>query len=393
MKVLYLIDTLDVGGTERSLCDILSNFKRVTAVVCHVYPGEALKPDYERAGLRVISLNIPGNYSFLRAIRRFDDVVKSERPDLIHSSLFRAEIIARIVARRRGIPLVASFVSDSYGSARRAGLDWSGRFKLSCVRALDAVTARFVTRFTANTAAIKGTNGKALGVPPERIEVIHRGRDIQRFAATSPEARTRARAALGIEESVPVLLKVARLLRRKGLPELLEAVASIRGRVGEVRLLIAGEGPYRKQLEQQIIDLGLQREVQLLGARKDILQLLHAADIFVFPSHFEGQPGAVIEAMLAGKPIVASDLPEHRETLIHGQTAFLVPPQNVPALADAIVELLRDREKAHRLGEAARRAAVERFDIREIARQHEALYERVLHESKPSRARPALSPK
>jgi glycosyltransferase involved in cell wall biosynthesis len=380
MKVLYVIDTLEVGGTERSLCEILSNLSRVNPVVCHIYPGSALKPDYQAAGIRVISLDVPGRYSFARGAQRLEEVVRQERPDLIHACLFRAEMIARLVARRTAMPLVATFVNDSYAPMRRVRLSMIGKLKLYGVQALDAITARYVARFAANTEAVKRSNAAALRIPLDRIEVIHRGRDLRAFGDFDVATRREIRTALQADDSVPVLLNVARLLERKGLKELLEALVSVHAAVGEVRLWVAGEGPYRAEVERRIAELGLQREVRLLGTRRDIPKLLAASDLFVFPSHFEGQPGAIIEAMLAGKPIVATDLPEHRETLTHGHTALLVPKRDPSALADAILRLLRDPATAARLGAAAQQAATERFDIHKIAQQHEDLYDRVLME-------------
>ena len=121
----------------------------------------------------------------------------------------------------------------------------------------------------------------------------------------------------------------------------------------ETVLLLAGEGPERDNIDQQIHRMGLEGQVRLLGRRDDIPQLLALADVFVFPSHYEGHPGAVIEAMFAGKPIVASDTPVHRETISDGESGLLVPLRSPAPLAEAMLILLRDRELAGRLGNAS----------------------------------------
>lgn len=130
MKVLYLIDTLAVGGAERSLLDITSRFESVQPVMCHLYTGDALKPAFETAGVRVISLNIDKKYGFGEAVRRFRAVVEQEKPDLIHATLFRSEVVARLVAAWTGVPLVGSFVNDSYAASRWEGLATPQKVKI-----------------------------------------------------------------------------------------------------------------------------------------------------------------------------------------------------------------------------------------------------------------------
>ncbi len=171
---------------------------------------------------------------------------------------------------------------------------------------------------------------------------------------------------------------MGRLALAKNQAELIRAMPAILRQAPNCRLLIAGEGPLRPSLEALIAELDLAGSVQLLGNRDDIPQLLYVADVFVFPSLFEGHPGALVEAMFAARPIVASAIPVHGETLLDGQAGALVPLGDANALAQAIVDLLRNPAHAATLGQCARATALERFDIRHIAAQHEALYADVL---------------
>ena len=145
-----------------------------------------------------------------------------------------------------------------------------------------------------------------------------------------------------------------------------------------VRLLIAGNGPQRSELERLITDLALDDFVTLLGLRDDIPTLLSLAKIFVFPSYYEGHPGALIEAMFAAKPILASDIPVHKETITHQETGLLVPINDPGAIAQGIIWLLEHPAQAKQMGEQAREVALKRFHIDQIARQHEELYTRLL---------------
>ena len=377
MRVLYLIDTLEVGGTERSLLEIARHFRAVEVTVCHVYRGGTLRPAYEAAGIQVVSPDLTGPYKIGAAVRAVRQIVRKRRPDLIHAHLFRAGLVGRIVGKLEGLPVIDSFVSDSYGDSRLADISLQRRAKLAAVQALDALTARWVAHFTANSNAVAQTNARALRVRPSKISVIHRGRDPRPFEldVTSP-------AILFDADSQPlrspIFLNVGRLLQSKGQADLLCAFAIVRERAPDANLVIAGEGAFRTELEGLRASLGLQDQVYLLGQRADIPALLAAADVFVFPSHFEGHSGALLEAMFAQKPIVATDIPENRESVEHGKTALLVPSRCPEALAEAMMQMLVETDQANQLASRARVIALERFDIRRIAEQQETLYQSIL---------------
>ena len=377
MKVLYLIDTLEVGGTEQSLLAIARHFRDTEAVICHVYQGSTLRAAYEAAGIPVISLGVEAHYGFVEAIRSVRKLLKTLRPDVLHVNLFRSGVIGRVAGRLEGVPVVDSFVNDSYAETRIAGLGAGRVAKLRAVQVLDALTARWVRRFTSNSHAVARSNARALGVPSHRITVIHRGRDPRPYACGAVEPAMLE----GGDGSEIVFLNVGRLLERKGQAELLQAFGAVRAQCPDAHLFIAGEGAYREELEALRGHLGLGDHVHLLGQRSDIPALLAAADVFVFPSHYEGHSGALIEAMFAQRPIVATDIPENRESVEHGLTALLVPPRNPEALAQAMFRMVEQPAEAHGMAKEARRVAMERFDIRQIAEQHEALYRSVVMEA------------
>jgi glycosyltransferase involved in cell wall biosynthesis len=377
VKVLALIDSLEVGGAETSLAAIFDRFEDTEVVVCHLYPGDRLRPRYEAAGVRVVSLDLAGRYAFRAAVRRVADLVAAERPDLLLSVLYRSGLVARWTARRTGLPLVDSFVNDSYTPVRYGGMPPLRRAKLLATQIFDRLTSRWATHFVAVSEHVAGTNRRALGVPAERTTVIYRGRDPEDYRPARPERRTALRRDLGLGEDERVILNTARLLDRKGQHELIAAMPEVVRAHPRAHLLIAGEGPERAALERAVADFGLDDRVTLLGTRQDVPDLLAAADLFVTPSHYEGHGGSLIEAMLAGLPIVATDTPPHRESIEPGVTGLAVPLRDPAALSAAIVRLLDHPERAREMGAAAREAARVRFDVAEIARLHEALYRRV----------------
>jgi glycosyltransferase involved in cell wall biosynthesis len=379
MKVLYLIETLGVGGAEQSLLQILPRFRDVAPMMCHVYEGRDLRPAFEAAKVPVVSLDVPPKYRFPTAIRLVDDLVCRERPDLIHTTLFRAEVVGRIVGRRRRIPVVCSFVSECYAEIRWRSLSLSGRAKLKGVQIIDRLTAPLVAHFVANSETVKRSECRSLGISPERVTVVHRGRDAGRFPASLTLAERDAyRTSLALPAGAPVVINVGRLVDSKGHEELIDAFARVASARPDAVLLLVGDGPERDNIERRVAAAGLAERVRLLGQRTDVPHLLAFADVFAFPSHYEGHPGAVVEAMLAGKPIVASDTPVHRETTDDGRCALLVPVQSTVPLADAMLRLLGDAALAAELGARAREIARRRFDIELTVAQYEVLYRRVL---------------
>jgi glycosyltransferase involved in cell wall biosynthesis len=371
-KVLFVIDTLEVGGAEQSILEIASRFKHYVPLICHLYPGESLRSAYEQHGIRVISLNTPGQYNFKEAFSKLGKVVKAEQPDIIHSTLFRSDWVCRKISRRFNIPLINSFVNDSYSADRYNKLSWKGKLKLKAVEYMDRFTAGSVSHFISNSEAIKRSNAGKLHVREDKITVIYRGRDFHKF---NIPATLYLHRELNLQSNAKIMLNVSRLLERKGQRDLLRAFKPIADEFGHVILVIVGEGPYKATLQATIQELNLQGRVFLTGTRNDIPSLLAESSWFVFPSHFEGLPGALIEAMMAKKIIVASAIPENLEC-VSADSAYLFQKGNVAELTAAIRLALQDQSQAK--PENAWRRALEKFEISKISDQYETFYDRLL---------------
>lgn len=376
MRVLYLVETLGVGGTERSLLQLLPRMTPdIEPIMCHLYEGEALRPEYEAAGVPVVSLDIPPKYRFAEAARRVAALVERTRPDLIHTALFRSEVVGRIVGRWREVPVVCSFVSECYADLRWQRLSRVGRLKLAGVQALDRLTASLAAHFVANSAVVKHTETASLGVEPSRVTVIHRGRVPADYGAPLTDAERRGYLRdLNLPDTVDVVLCVGRLVPEKGHAELVDAFVRVLERRLDARLLLAGEGPEREAIRDRAAALGVLDRIRLLGRRDDVPQLLALADVFVSASHYEGHPGAVVEAMLAATPVVLSDTPVHRETVGDGEGGLLATVQDSDALARGLSALLDERPRALALGCAAQAIARRRYDVQVAAERHTALY-------------------
>jgi glycosyltransferase involved in cell wall biosynthesis len=380
-RVLFVIDSLEVGGAERSLLELCRHLRRFEPVVCHLSPAAALAPSFDAAGVPTVCLGLEGRRPFLAGARALNRCLRITQADLLHSTLYTAGVTARLAARGRR-PLVHTWVNEPVSHPHRLGPpSWRRRL----AHTLDARTCFRVTRFLANSHSIAETNRRALGVGEERVTVVYRGRDPERFTPPPFETLKALRAELGLAPEDRVILHVGRLRAQKGQETLLAALPRVLDEISSARLVLVGEGPERATLERWIEASGLEDRAVLTGRRDDVPALLGLAEVFAFPSHHEGHPGALVEAMLAGCPIVASDLPVHRETLEAREigdslprTGLLVPPGDPAAFAGGLLRLLDGPEEARSLAEAARRCARARFDIRDIARQHEDLYWRLL---------------
>ncbi len=199
--------------------------------------------------------------------------------------------------------------------------------------------------------------------------------DLSRFGGVLP-SRAQTRADLGLPRQAYVVGTVGRLEREKGYDVLLQAAAQVMARRPEVYFVIVGDGKEASQLRQQAHDLGIARQVVLTGSRPDVEALLQAMDLFACSSRWEGLSTAVMEAMACGVPLVATDIPGNRELLRAGQSAWMLPPEDPGALAEAILAAHSDPAQCQAYARLAR-LAVQAFTIQAVADQHAALYRRL----------------
>lgn len=377
MRLFLLVDGLGVGGAEKSLLAILAHLTGIEATVCSISTNLALRSDFEAVGATVYSLEQPRSVPGWGAWRRLDTLIRRERPDLLHASGAYAGLMGRVVGRRLRLPVVASFISESYTRAHYASLPWRSRINLAILHGAERMTARWVDHVIANSETVRQTNAASIGIPLQKISVLYRGRDPQPFM--SPDAARSAGLVATLPQCAtrPRLVNVARLIPIKGQMELVRAMPIVLERYPNASLLVAGEGHFRGALAQAIAAMRLENHVHLLGTVDAVPELLALSDLFVFASHFEGLPGAVIEAMLAGKPIVTVDIPVHRELIEHGRTGWLAPTRDPAALAAGIVHALDHPEEAAAWGRAAQADALARFSIETVAARYAELYRRL----------------
>jgi glycosyltransferase involved in cell wall biosynthesis len=239
------------------------------------------------------------------------------------------------------------------------------------------VTARWAASVVAVTGAVRDCGIEYLHIAPRRIVVIPRGLELDRLTPPPAEETAALRADLGWGDAYPLVLNVGRLVPQKGQRYAITALPRVLERFPRARLVIAGDGPLRSELEALARASGVGDHVQFLGERTDVPTLLAAADLFVFSSIFEGFAGALVEAMAMGRPAVTAAFAGAEELTDGGRTARLVPTADPDALADGLIDLATHSSEAASMGAAAESWARSRFDLRRTAAALEALYERV----------------
>jgi glycosyltransferase involved in cell wall biosynthesis len=322
-------------------------------------PGSRGEAEARARGLetRAVALR---NYLDVAAVLALRRAFRRAGADLVHLHTGRATWLGGLAARLAGIPAITTRRMD-----RPVRRGWRTRL----------IYRSLVERAVAISPAVARRLAEG-GVPAARTLTIP--------SAVDPDAlvpqlgRERTRAAEGLSDDVPLLLSLAALVRRKGLDVLLEALARLPDDVRRVQLWIAGSGPERAALERQAGELALGDRVRFLGPRSDVGDLLAACDLFVLPSRLEGLGVAALEAMAAGRPVVASRVGGLGEAVVEGRTGLLVPPDEPEALSAALGRILGDDDLRARLGAAGPGRVAERFLAEQMVSAYESLYYEVL---------------
>jgi glycosyltransferase involved in cell wall biosynthesis len=377
VKVLAAVDSLGPGGAERSLIEVASAVAQDgidVEILCLRSVDQGLESDARDRGLAVRHLGSGNRVARIRRVRR---AIRDLSPDVVQSMLFEADIAARLAAVGTGVPVLTSLVSVAYDPSRFRDPAVSP-LKLRAARAIDGWTARHLTtHFHAVTETVKRSAVRVLRIPPDRVTVVERGRDLSRLGEPSPERRSRARERLGLPADAEIVLNVGRQEYAKGQEHLLEGVAPLLERRPRLVVLIAGRrGAATTRLEERHRRLRLGDRVRFLGHRDDVPDLLAAADVFTSPSIYEGFGGSIAEAMALELPVVSSDLPTLRDVVEPGGTALLVPPERPLELGRAIEALLDDPALRRRLGTRGRELCETRFTLERSSRRMADMYRR-----------------
>ena len=355
LRVLHLVTTLEVGGLEQVVFHLARSGAAAglaSRVLCLTEAGP-LAPRFRAAGVPVEALG--GSLRRLPTVLRLARYLRRLRPHVLHTHNPVPHYFGAAASWAAGVPLL---VHTKHGR-NRPELP-----RLVFLNRLAAHLSDCVVAVSEDAAEVARRRER---VPPRKLRVIHNGVDIVAFAPPRYESGSGER-----------VIHVARLNLIKDQPTLLRAARLVADAAPAFQLDLVGDGPERGALQKLRDDLGLEGRVHFLGERGDVAALLGAADVFVLSSIGEGLSLTLLEAMASGLPVVATRVGGNAEVVVQGRTGLLVPPGSPSELADAILSLFRDPERARRMGEAGRRRVEEAFNLRRVAAAYEGLYRELL---------------
>ncbi len=348
-RIAHVTYGFEVGGAEKLLVEFArhADRRRFELTFVALGPDGPIRDLIQEHDWPTATMQQPHGLSF-RLVADLARYFRREKIDVIHTHTDRPHLYATLAGRLAG---VRQIVHTRHGQC----VDLSPR-QQRLVRFLVRWVRHFVC-VSDDAAAVS----RRQGIPAERLVTIRNGIDVQQFAYR--QAQTTG----------PVLT-VARLNPEKDLGTLLEAIARAAPHDPSLRLVIAGDGPCRREWEQLARRSGIDHRVEWLGMVHDVAPLLTTASLFVISSQSEGIPLTLLEAQASGLPVIATRVGGIPEVIIDGQTGRLVPAQNAQDLAECLLALRRDPDLCHRLGQAARARIEQHFDVRCMVRKYEELY-------------------
>lgn len=395
LTVIHVITQLDRGGSARNTFLTVLGHDRTRFRVGLIYGWAAERSEEEAAqlardvtALRLAGVSLYEVPSLVREVRPLRDacatwalwhIFRRERPDIVHTHTSKAGAVGRVAAWFAGVPVIihtphGHIFYGYYGPT----ISWVIRL---VERLLALITDRIVT------LTERGIDEHVrLGIAPkEKFVAIPSGIALSVFRSVRVDPVAKRRE-LGIPAEGPIIGTVGRLVPIKGHECLLKAVPLVLAECPRATFVVLGDGPLLGRLRQVAAERGISDHVRFLGVRTDVPECLATFDLFAFPSINEGMGRALVEAMAMGVPVVATNVGGIPDVVVDGETGLLVPPGDDRALADALLELLRDPARRQEYGQGARRRVDERFDVSTMVRAIDRLYDVVWYEKHPSSA-------
>jgi len=366
IRLTWLITDLEVGGVPLHLHRLATRlaggqFEVRVVSLADVGPvGRMLQRD----GVPVDACRARGPWD-VAALLRLGRHLRRHRPDILHALLFHANIAARLIGPSAGVPIRRILCEIQTVERERP---WH--------LVLDNLTCRLCRLEIGNSPSVVRHLARNAHIPTARLRCEPGGIDVERFAGARPVSRE----SLGLPPGVPLLVWTGRLDPVKGLNTLLEAM-TLPPLPAETRLLLVGDGPDRPNVQRRIAELGLAGRVVMLGQRGDVPELLKTADAFVLPSRTEGYPNALLEAMAAGLPVVATAVAGCRDIVVHGRTGLLVAYGDARALAGALAEQISDLPRAGRMARSGQEWVRRHADIAAVAERWRRFYQEIVQGS------------
>lgn len=360
LRVLFVIDELDIGGTEQQILELVRRIDR-----------ERFEPHvccfrYGRKAKEIASFGVPVHHEPKRLkadpglVLRLASLMRRERFDIVQTYLWTANTWGRLAARLASIPIVVA-------SERNVDI-WEERYK----RVLGRWLARSTDCIIANSEAVRTYLLERGGLAPDKVVTIYNGVNFERFRA--PCDPTVRRQELGLPDDAVLAGVVARVEPAKDHATLLQAMSLIRERAPELHLAVVGGGREEQRLQRMATDLGIADRVHFTGFRTDSAEWLQSVDFSVLSSVKEGLSNSVIESMAAGRAIAATDVGGNAEVILPEETGLLVAARDTTGLANALARLAESPNLRARFGAAGQKRVESVFAVAPMVENTERLY-------------------
>jgi glycosyltransferase involved in cell wall biosynthesis len=358
LKIALIIATLDRAGAEKQLVLLAQRLdrQRFEPRVFALTRGGPYESELAAAGVPVTVLGKVFKYDF-RVIWKLRDLLRDWGADVAYTWMFTANAFGRAAAIRAGVPVIVAGEQDTGA-------------KPALHHAIDRYLSRRSDAIVANSEGVR-EYGLKHGWPTDKIRLIHAGIDLaeidQRPTLLAPLPEVPAGHSL--------VLTACRLTPQKGILHLMWAIGLLRHAEAKVHLWIAGDGPERARLEWEVDRMKVEGYVTFLGQRQDVPAVLQRADMFILPSFHEGMSNAVLEAMLAGKPVIVSDVAGMRELVGGGRYGRIVEPGYPKSIAAGIFQMMKYAEESARMAREGQAHVRQAFSADRFVQAHEELFE------------------
>lgn len=371
MRVLFLSTSMGMGGADQQLLSAARKLRSRghEVLIVSLTPLGPMGLEAKSIGIPTQSLEMRRGFPDPRGLVRLGRLVRTWKPDVLHSHMVHANLMARVLRLFVPIPAMISTIHNIYEG---------GRLRMAAYR----LTNRLVDQMTIISEAAADHFITEGIVPRELLRVVPNGVDTDLFREVLPEARDAVRRSLGLEREF-VWLAVGRFEIAKDYPNMLRAFARVREQHPRSVLLLVGRGSLQGETEALVQALDLTSQVRFLGVRDNVPEVMSAADAYVMSSAWEGMPMVLLEAAAAGLPIVATHVGGNREVVCNEESGFLVPPRAPDQLGLAMLRLMETSE-AHRrsMGDRGRQHVRANYSLGRLVERWEDLYGEVLARKK-----------
>jgi glycosyltransferase involved in cell wall biosynthesis len=373
-SLLFIIDGIEFGGGERTFLQLIENPPpHEYEIYVATTPGNIFFDLLTKKNLKPFPLDLKRRVC-LKIIGQIISIIKEKKIDIIHSQGAKTDFYARLACRKlhHQIKIINTIAMPVEGYD-------VGFLKKTIYCFFDRFSEKYVDRFIVVSETLKETLVNNHGIPPEKVKRIYNGIELNKYRDDSHDkTATRLRKEYHLDKEIPLVGAIGRIVWQKGFEYLVKAIPRVINTFPSARFVIVGDGPLKKDLELKSIELGVKDKIIFTGFRNDIKEILASMDMLIIPSLREGSPMITLEAMAMAKPIIASDIDGIKEQLEHRKNGLLIPPENPDALAESILFLLKNKETALTLGQAAKKRVEEEFTIERTVKETILLYKELL---------------